>query len=459
MTLFNVNNPFVQAASISYMLRYLLQTAVFYPILFWGCYRSVAKRSVPIIFYFILGIIFPFWQPNLFFNDLIITVLAVLAVYLSANPSDQPLATIVSQFGVSMLVYYFSSAICLFTSQVIISQAPQLRGFIFLWMVLIIYGIAWTTIKLIHPLIDHYFQRVNDMHPVAEWWFSILFIPLSGFFYFVQFNIQDWAKFTHTNVVTGNALALFIALLYFIAALGLLHFVGKHLYYRDLTEFQTQEISNLENYAADLEVMYDDLRRFRHDYKNILYSLKSALDSNNLDYARRSLNQLTNSTSDVINMPTHIIGSLKNLTDSGIKSITYAKINQAMDKGLHPQLEVAAPIDLTSTLNRLDAVRIISILLDNAITAASQSRDKKLDISIFENDNAQFIVVGNSTRQKQVNFSHLAKYEHAVTFGSNAHLGLRNLQIILGHYPNAANDRRSDNYWFEQRIVIPKSEQ
>lgn len=456
MTFFNINNPFVQASTINYMIAYLFKTLILYPLLFWGCYRSVAKRNLPLIFYPILGIIFTFWQPNLFFNDLVIIVLAVLAVYWSANPSDQPLATIVSQFGISMLVYYFSSAICLFISQIIISQVTQLSAFIFLWMVLIIYGIAWLIIKLIHPLIDHYFQHVNDMHPVAEWWLSILFIPLSAFFYFVQFNIQDWVKITHTNAVMSEFLALLVSLLYFIFVLSLLNFVVKYLYYQDLTEFHWQELNNLEKYTADLEVMYDDLRRFRHDYKNILYSLKSAIDSNNLDYAKRSITQLTKSTSKAINMPTHTIGSLKNLTNSGVKSVTYTKIDQAFRQGLHPQLEITAPIDLTATLSALDAIRIISILLDNAIAAASQSVDKKIDISIFENENAQFIIVGNSTKQEQIDLNKLAQIEHTVSFGSNHHLGLRNLQIILGHYPNAANDRSSNNHWFEQRIVIPK---
>lgn len=456
MTFFNINNPFVQAASITYMIAYLLKTLIFYPLLFWGCYRAVAKRTIPIIFYPILGIIFTFWQPNLFFNDLVITVLAVLAVYLSANPSDQSLATIVSQFGVSMLVYYFSSALVLFLSQIIISQVPQLRAFLFLWMVLIIYGIAWLIIRLVRPVIDHYFQRVNDMHPIAEWWLSILFIPMSGFFYFAQWDIQDWVRITHTNVVMGNFTALLASVFYFIAVLALLHFVGKYLYYQDLAEFRGHELNNLEKYTADLEVMYDDLRRFRHDYKNILFSLKSAMDSNNLDYARRSINHLTRSTSQIINMPTHTVGSLKNLTNSGVKSVTYTKIDQAISQGLHPQLEVAAPIDLTTTLAELDAIRIISILLDNAIAAASKSTDKKIDISIFENENAQFIIVGNSTRDEQIDLNRLAQIEHTVSLGNNHHLGLRNLQIILGHYPNAANDRKSDHHWFEQRIVIPK---
>lgn len=257
-------------------------------------------------------------------------------------------------------------------------------------------------------------------------------------------------------MVTGNLLALIISLIYFIATLSLLHFVGKYLYYQDLSEFHRQELNNLEKYTADLEVMYDDLRRFRHDYKNILYSLQSAVNSNHLNYAKQSINQLTHSTVKVINMPTHTVGSLKNLTNSGVKSVTYSKIDQAISRGLHIQLEVASPIDLTATMSELDAIRIISILLDNAIVEAAKSVDKKIDISIFANNNAQFIIVGNSTRDEQIDLNRLAQIEHTVSFGSNHHLGLRNLQIILGHYPNAANDRKSDHHWFEQRIVIPK---
>lgn len=36
--------------------------------------------------------------------------------------------------------------------------------------------------------------------------------------------------------------------------------------------------------------MTDDLRRFRHDYQNILYSLNSALATDNIAYAKRALN-------------------------------------------------------------------------------------------------------------------------------------------------------------------------
>ena len=203
--------------------------------------------------------------------------------------------------------------------------------------------------------------------------------------------------------------------------------------------------------------MYDDLRRFRHDYKNILISLNSALDDNNIEDAKQSLHQLTQSSNRIIDLPTDVLGALQNITNSGIKSIVYQKISVAIKAHLHPRLEVVRPIDLTKTLQSLDAIRIIAILLDNAIAAAKNSTQKEISLSLFENDNAQFIIVGNSTKESRVDLELLAKIEHSVSINSSHHLGLRNLKIILGHYPNAVNDRSSDHHWLEQKIVLPKN--
>lgn len=116
MTFFAVNNPFVQAASLTYLLLFLVKACLFYPLLFWGCYRHISRRNIPISFYVVSGATFIFWPPNLFINDLVIAGLAIVAVYYLANPFGDHLSTIVSHFGYSMLVYYFSSAICMLLS-------------------------------------------------------------------------------------------------------------------------------------------------------------------------------------------------------------------------------------------------------------------------------------------------------------------------------------------------------
>lgn len=127
-----------------------------------------------------------------------------------------------------------------------------------------------------------------------------------------------------------------------------------------------------------------------------------------------------------------------------------------MDKELNLEIEIADPIQLTQTLQQVDAIRIITILFDNAIRAAAKSEKKLVDFSLYENQFAQFIVIGNSTAQAKVDLNQLTAIAHTVTLGRNHHLGLRNLQIILARYPGASNDRSSKDHYFEQRTIIPK---
>ena len=449
MTLFAVNNPFIRGAAPTSLILFLVKGCLFYPWLFWGCYRHISHRTIPISFYVVSGAAFIFWPPSLFINDLVITGLAIGAVYYLANPFGDHLSTIVNQFGYSMLVYYFSSAVCLLLSRTVLVKYPQLGSLPHLFLIPLIYDFALLVIKVVRPLTTRFFGRVNNRHPVAEWCLSVLFIPLSLFFFFVQ-------HFLRANNLGGNTAALLITLAYFILALLVMNHVSNDLHCRDQAAFTSHNLDSLTSYTSELEAMYDDLRRFRHDYKNILISLSSALSDNHIAYAKQALQELTQSSSRIIDMPTGVFGVLQNITDLGVKSVVYQKLSDAIKDGLHPRLEVVRPLDLTMTLQPLDAIRIIAILLDNAISAAQASKQKKMSLSLFENENAQFIIVGNSTKEAQVDLNKLAELEHSISIGSNHHLGLRNLKIILGHYPNAVNDRSSNQHWLEQKIVLPK---
>ncbi|MGM9892611.1 GHKL domain-containing protein [Limosilactobacillus sp.] len=455
MTFFNINNPFIQAASPVYLWTYIIQAFFFYPLLFWGTYRHVSHRRIPLIFYIISGVVELFLQPNLFLNDLIITLCSAAAVYYFANPNEEQFSTIIAQFGVAMLVYYFASAIGLYLARLLTMVSPQASRIIFFILIPIIYLIALLIILVSRRLFDQYFKIIFLQYSGVKEILSLLFIPLSYFFYVFQFNPHAIVQTFHVQAV--NNFALIAATAYYLLALFIMFLTATFIHQHDALYYANVRLNNLENYTSELEVMYDDMRRFRHDYKNILYSLKSALDTNNLDYAKNQIDNLASSTEPLINAPTKVLNNLQNIQDSGIKSIVYSKLMTALEKQLSPLLEVAQPIDLTQTMEPVDVIRVLSILLDNAIYAAQQSPEKKLDLSLYENDNAQFIVVGNSTKESQID---LAKLDiNSTTFNLNAshHIGLRNLRIILGHYPQAVNDRSSHDHWFEQRIILPKN--
>ncbi|MDM8266368.1 GHKL domain-containing protein [Limosilactobacillus pontis] len=425
MIYFNLMNPFTLAPSLGYLIVWAIKTCIFYPIFFLGTYKHLHLRRIPFYFYLIIAVGALFLPFFFFLNDLIWIIVTIVLIYFLVDHGTGSLTDLVAGFGYSMLVYYFvqtivSGIIAIF--EITLLPSTGVYYLITNTSILICYTVTLPIIRATRPFFNHYLSRLRDDHALSEWPFSLAFLPIAYFLYYTQY----YRRLTLPPVLPESAPPV------------------------------ANYLATLAKYTSQLEVMTDDLRRFRHDYQNILYSLSSALKTNNLDYAKRALGHLTRDTQRDIKVPTGIIGPLKNIKDSGVKAVIYNKISVAMDKELNLEIEIADPIQLTQTLQQVDAIRIITILFDNAIRAAAKSEKKLVDFSLYENQFAQFIVIGNSTAQAKVDLNQLTAIAHTVTLGRNHHLGLRNLQIILARYPGASNDRSSKDHYFEQRIIIPK---
>ena len=462
MIYFNLINPFTLAPSLGYLLVWAIKTCIFYPIFFLGTYKHLHLRRIPFYFYLIIAVGALFLPFFFFLNDLIWIIVTIVLIYFLVDHGTGSLTDLVAGFGYSMLVYYFvqtivSGIIAIF--EITLLPSTGVYYLITNTSILICYTVTLPIIRATRPFFNHYLSRLRDDHALSEWLFSLAFLPIAYFLYYTQY----YRRLTLPPVLPESAppVANYLAYLaicfgYFAIILIAMALTSKYLANRDRADDAEYRLANLAKYTSQLEVMTDDLRRFRHDYQNILYSLNSALSTNNLDYAKRALGHLTRATQRDIKVPTGIIGPLKNIKDSGIKAVVYNKVSSAMDKELNLEIEIADPIQLTQTLQQVDAIRIITILFDNAIRAAAKSEKKLVDFSLYENQFAQFIVIGNSTAQAKVDLNQLTAIAHTVTLGRNHHLGLRNLQIILARYPGASNDRSSKDHYFEQRIIIPK---
>ncbi|WP_251547583.1 sensor histidine kinase [Limosilactobacillus caecicola] len=369
MTFFNINNPFIQAPSQSYLWNYIIKVSIFYTILFWGTYRHVAKTRLRWPFYLTLAVIFVFFQPNLFLNDLIVTFGAIAAVYYFSNPNEEHLSSIVAKFGATMLIYYYASYLGLIGARWLVGAMPQTSALVYFVLVPIIYLLALIIIRLSQPILQRYFAVILAGQRTISYLLFLLFLPLSYLFYVFQYNPHLLSGVLHVSDL--NLAVLVVATGYYLLSLLILYIYAKIVTLQNQLNATNFRLENLESYTSELEVLYDDMRRFKHDYKNILYSLKSALNTNQIEYAQQSLDQLTSSTDSLINLPTQMIGQLQNIQNSGIKAVVYGKINQALKHDLNVKLEIVAPIDLTKSLDQIDAIRVLAILLDNAIHAAS----------------------------------------------------------------------------------------
>ncbi|MBC8743393.1 GHKL domain-containing protein [Lactobacillus sp. Marseille-P7033] len=230
---------------------------------------------------------------------------------------------------------------------------------------------------------------------------------------------------------------------------------------KSIIQNQQLELENLSQYTSHIESMDDKLRRFRHDYKNILLSLNDAVENKNIDQVSDIFKRVVIPTNTKVEIRTSVLSRLANVENLEIKSLLYSKTIQAIDKGIKVELEIENPIKLNSNIQITDMLRIISILFDNAINATTRSKHPQINLSYFDvkERHAQIFQIGNSTKEKQLNLNKLSGNFNGVLTNNRHGLGLRNLRSILARYPFIQNNRSSNDYWFEQQIIIYKVKQ
>ena len=214
------------------------------------------------------------------------------------------------------------------------------------------------------------------------------------------------------------------------------------------------QLQNLLEYTLQIEKLYNELRHFKHDYKNILISLEYCLDHDDLAGVKEIYQNAIVPTKSVISLELQIMGQLQNIGDPALKGILSNKLSLALSKKLKVTCEVSEQIFLDSRISQLDMVRILSCLIDNAIEAACESSNKLLSVAFFEHNNEQIIIIRNNTKEKMIPLQSLNKSGFTTKkTGDHGH-GLTNIRYILNNYPFITLTTSSNEYVFQQEITI-----
>lgn len=172
----------------------------------------------------------------------------------------------------------------------------------------------------------------------------------------------------------------------------------------------------LEQYNHNVEKLYNQLSLFRHDYLNILYSLRLSIEQDDMKGIRQVFEDTVAPTQKIIQSDNFEIGKLSRIESMELKSILYTKLVDAQSKGIRLGVDIGTlkwPLPISSTL----LIRMIAILLDNAIQAAESSEERCLSIALsYLNGNFQFSVsnsyktLGNLLKQPNAPSHHLASH-------------------------------------------------
>lgn len=226
------------------------------------------------------------------------------------------------------------------------------------------------------------------------------------------------------NAVLFTAFFVFMGLLLY----WIMREMKKNQEYRQRVEYLTAA----QEYSATLEASYQELRKFKHDYYNLLLALSEPVKEGDLSVIQNfycnglyPLYEKMQSYSPEF--------SLESLQIPEVKGLCISKAFAAQSAGIAVKASVRSEI-FAVRMEMIDFIRILGIYFDNAIEAARESREKKLEFSfLLEEDGVSFLLA-NTYRNNDLTLTQLSGCGYT-TKGAGHGNGLAIVNDILKHYP------------------------
>ncbi len=216
-------------------------------------------------------------------------------------------------------------------------------------------------------------------------------------------------------------------------------------------QITTAELINAENYNKTLSILYDNVKAFKHDFDNMIFTIGGFVNTNDIEGLKQYYASLEKECQKVNNL------ALLNPTlinNSGIYSLLTAKYQKAHNS------QVDIDLEFFFDLNKLhmpiyDFSRMLGILLDNAIEAASVSKEKIIKIMFRDsiNSKVQIVEIKNSYINKNIDTKNI--FNKGITEKKN-HLGMGLWEVnqIISKNNNINLFTENDNLYFTQRLEI-----
>ena len=210
------------------------------------------------------------------------------------------------------------------------------------------------------------------------------------------------------------------------------------------------EQEHLQTYTDEIVALYNEIRGFRHDYAGMLVSMQMAIDSKDLQEIDRIYNQVLVKANQKLRSDKYTYFDLNNIEDSALRSLIAQSIVYARNKDVEFTLEVKDIITRLS-IDLLDLVRIMSVLLNNAVEGAAESYLKKMEVAVIKMDLETVIVIQNSCKITMIPSEDLFELGFS-TKGRNRGIGLKNVKEILDQYENIILETEMEDSTFRQII-------
>ncbi len=317
---------------------------------------------------------------------------------------------------------------------------PYLYFISLILMFIISCTLAYIISKLTSIQVRH--LRVNRSNGLPK----IVGVLAIGLFLFLY-----WLTFSVTSYTTISRLILLVIMMVIVSAIFIaaLYFIKSRTSVIELKS-KENELEQLMMYTNEIETMHKEIRKFKHDYVNILASLSGYIEANDMPGLKKYFDDKIITISQKNENVEMTLDRLSYLEQLELKGLFAMKVLRAQEAGITVTIQIVENVRIS--LDIVDLCRIIGIFMDNAIEATQDTQNPQITIAIVNKLDRVLIVISN----KVENMAPIYKLRENgyTTKGKHHGLGLEIVRETLRKYETVTNDMKYDNGEFTQILEI-----
>ena len=323
------------------------------------------------------------------------------------------------------------------------------RSFIWLCIKIFICFISLAFLKWL----DYDFTSLRKEIPDKDFQKSLTKINwIMGAYYLVM---QSLSYFEYVQGIQSTTVRHFILVFYLLFFMGVIKKLDTYLKEKlqeKLNQEQTLRYRDMERYSRHIEELYKEVRSFRHDYTNLLTSLRLGIEEEDMEQIKEVYDSVLKDSSEKLQDNKYDLGRLVNIRDKALKSLLAGKFLKARDKKIVFNVEVPEEIQVEG-MRLLDFLTIVSILCDNAIEASAEASQPHVSIAFFKNGAQETFIIENSIKEEGIDISEIFSFG-ASSKGEERGVGLYTVMKIVESHPNTSLNTTCQNQVFRQVLTM-----
>ncbi|TDL95257.1 GHKL domain-containing protein [Macrococcus brunensis] len=243
-------------------------------------------------------------------------------------------------------------------------------------------------------------------------------------------------------------------IIYFIISFGLIVLVARAYYQKLLLSIKSKENEDYYKYTKELEKNNNVMRKFKHDYVNILSTMSGYIYNDDMEGLKVYFSDYIVPLKENIDNQQYQLYGMNRINAAPLKGILTSKMIETQEQNISLKVDVSDEINSEDIqMDIIDYTRMIGIVWDNAIEASLEIEKSEIQAALMKTEESLLFVISNHCKPDMPPIATLYE-ENFTTKNGQGGIGLANLAAISAKYTNLFLDTSIQSNLFIQKIEV-----